>query len=179
MLSAGNWILNQANEILFVLIDSSNSEVSGLGSSFDVYIAKSGGTFSAGVGTKTEIGMGWYSYVSTAGEADTVGPIAIVVEAVGAVQQNLEYIVESRNPNSVEFTYTVTSSVTGLPLERVFVNICSDSAGQDTVWTGYTDNFGVARSASGNKPRLDPGTYFIFCTKVGYDFPAPDEEVVS
>lgn len=180
MLSAGQWRLNQQNTILFVLVDGSGAEVSGLGSSFTLEISKAGSPFAPSAGTKAEIGSGWYRYTATAAEADTVGPVAIKVTGGGIVQQNLEYVVEQRTVNAVEFTYTVTSTAGGLPIEGVYVAICTDANGGNVVWTGYTDTFGVARDSNGNLPRLDVGTYYIFRQRAGFVFsPEPDTEVVS
>ena len=77
--------------IVFVLVDSDGVEVAGLDDTFDVEISKNGGAFAAGVGDKAEIGSGWYSYELTEDETDTIGPLAVVITGVGAVQQNLLY----------------------------------------------------------------------------------------
>jgi len=179
MLNAGDWTPNQPNTILFVLVDSNGNEVTGLGNVFTVRISKAGAAFAVGVGTKSEIGLGWYKYVSTAGEADTPGPVAIVVTGVGIVQQNLEYVVGSRVENTIEFTYTVTSDGGGTPIQGVQVIIATDSGGSSAAWVGYTDSFGVARDLTGALPRLPAGTYFFFRYKYLWTFSNPDTEVIS
>jgi hypothetical protein len=180
MLSAGAWKLSQTNLITFVLVDSAGTEVTGLGTGFTLQISKAGGAFAGGAGTKAEIGSGWYSYLSTSGEADTVGPVAIKVTHASIVQQNMEYVVEQRTISSIAFTYTVTNSVSAAPLEGVQVWIATDSAGANVVWVGTTDSAGVARDDSGALPRLDPATYFFFRQLAGFTFsPDPDSEVVS
>lgn len=78
----------------------------------------------------------------------------------------------------IEFTYTVTNTTTTLPIADVSVWFGTDSAVSNVVWYGSTDAFGVARDANGNKPRLDPGVYFILCRKVGFSFTV-DSETVS
>lgn len=83
------WQLNEANTIEFVMVDSDGNEVAGLSTGFTLQLAKPAGSFTASAGTKSEIGSGWYRYVSTAGEADTAGNVAIRVTGSGAVQQNL------------------------------------------------------------------------------------------
>lgn len=178
MLSAGSWNKNQQNTVLFVLTDSAGLEVTGLGSGYTLRLSKAGAAFAVSAGTKSEISLGWYKYVSTAGEADTSGPIAIVVTHASIVQQNLEYYVGSRVVASIEFTYTVTSSVGGLPIENVYVLFATDPAFVNTIWDGYTDVFGVARDGDGNKPMLTAGTYYIRLRKNGYNF-SDDSEVVS
>jgi len=174
------WEQSQQNRITFVMVDASGNEVSGLGAGFTLEIAKNGGAFAASGGTKAEMSDGWYTYLSTAAEADTVGPVSIRVTGTGAIQQNLEYVVKARNVAGVDYTYTVTEAGSGNPIEGANVSIATDNAGANVVWRGVTDTFGVARDATNNeKPFLDPGTYFIWVQKAGYTFPNPDTEVVS
>lgn len=77
--------------IPFVLADVTGAEVAGLDDTFVVAISKNGGAFVAGVGDKTEIGSGWYSYDLTMLETDTAGPLIVKVTGAGVVQQNLLY----------------------------------------------------------------------------------------
>jgi hypothetical protein len=177
MLSAGEWTPNQANRILFVMADSSGLELAGLGNTFTLQLSKNGAAFAGSAGTKAEIGNGWYSYLSTVAEANTLGPIAIIVSGAGAVQQNLEYVVATRVSGAIAFTYTLTNSVTLLPIEGAIVTFATDNLIQNIVWVGVTDAFGVARS-DGNLPYLSPGTYYIRSIKSGFTF-AIDTEVVS
>jgi hypothetical protein len=179
MLSAGAWVRSQQNKILFVLVESNGNEVTGLGSSFTLQLSKNGAAFAGSAGTKAEVGSGWYSYLSTAGEADTVGPVAVKVTGGGIVQQNLEYVVEQRTALAIEFTYTVTNISTGFPIDGVTVWFCTDSGGLNAIWAGVTDALGVARDGVGLKPRLDGGTYYVFRQKAGFTFSDPDTEVVS
>ena len=171
------WIRSQANKITFVMIDSNGSEVSGLGTGFTLEVSKNGGVFAASAGTKAEIGDGWYSYTSTAGEADTTGPVAIKVTGSGAVQQNLEYVVKQRNASAIEFTYTVTDGAD--PIEGVDVWITTDLAGSNVIWNGVTNALGVALDTNSEKPFLDAGTYYFWSQKAGYSFSNPDTEAVS
>lgn len=171
--------LSQEQLITFVMVNSSGSEVSGLGASFTLTISKAGGAFVASAGTKAEVGSGWYTYELTASETDTYGPLSIAVNAAGCVQQNLEYVVVDRSPAAIEFTYTVTSSVTLLPVSGVDVWVTIDVAGSSVIWNGQTDAFGVALDSEGNKPRLDPGTYYFWSKKTGMSFSNPDTEIVS
>lgn len=179
MLSASAWELGQQNLITFVMIDSNGAEVTGLGSGFTLQISKAGGAFAASAGAKAEMGLGWYSYLATAGEADTVGPIAVVMTHASAIQQNCEYIVEQRAVNAVLFTYTLTDDTTSNPIVGAQIWICSDSAGVQVLWAGTTDALGVARDSNGNLPRLDPGTVYVYRQKAGYAFDDPDTEVIS
>lgn len=178
MLSAGVWTPNQANKILFVMVDSAGAEVTGLAGTFTLQLSKNGAAFSGSAGTKAEIGSGWYSYLSTAGEANTVGPIAIKVTGAGAIQQNLEYIVASRVPNAIAFTYTLTDISDGDPIVGATVSFATDSAISNIVWTGTTDTFGVARDSNGSLPYLAAGTYYVRSVRAGFVF-AIDTEIVS
>jgi len=173
------WTRNQQNLITFVLVDVAFTEVLGLGGTYTLAISKNGGAFAPSAGVKAEIGNGWYSYLTTAAEADTVGAVSVMITDALIKQQNLEYVVESRNSNSLEFTYTVTDVGTGLPIEGVQVWFSTDVGGINRVWYGVTDTFGVARDFHSLLPRLDPGTYAVFREKGGYLFADPDLEVVS
>lgn len=170
---------SQQNTILFVMVDASGSELTGLGSGFTLQISKAGAAFTGSAGTKSEVGNGWYKYVTTAGEADTRGPVAVKVTGSGAIQQNLEYVVAGRNANAIEFTYTLTDSSSGDPIEGASIWICTDSAGENVIWVGTTNSVGVAVDDSSRKPWLDAGTYYIFRQANGYTFSDPDTEVIS
>lgn len=79
-----------------------------------------------------------------------------------------------------EFTYTVTDSATGNPVDGVEVWISTDLAGANIIWYGVTDAFGVARDVHGLLPTLDPGTYYFWKQLAGYiDDDNPDVENVS
>ena len=172
------WELDQQNRICFVMIDAAGSEVAGLGAGYTLEISKAGGAFAGSAGTKTEIGNGWYSYLSTAGEADTIGPVAVRVTGAGCVQQNLVYVIQQRTTTCIEFTYTLTDSVSGLPIADATVWFATDASIVNIVWQGETDTFGVARDEFGNLPCLDAGTYYVKSQKSGYVFDI-DTEVVS
>lgn len=68
-------------------------------------------------------------------------------------------------------TYTVTNSITGLPEAGVYVRVTTDVAGLNTIRAGYTDVFGNFY------PRLIAGTYYFWCTKVGFGEVQADMEV--
>lgn len=80
---------------------------------------------------------------------------------------------------AIQFTYTVTDSVSGLPIEGVEVWISTDNPAVQVAWKGDTDAFGVARDVNGNLPALDVGVYFFWRQKAGYIFIDPDQETVS
>lgn len=176
----GNWAKDQQNLITFVLVDATDTEVPGLGGTFTLEISKAGGPFVPSAGTKAEISDGWYKYLSTAAEADTVGPVSILINGVGIIQQNLEYYIITRAAGACEYTYTVTNSVTLLPIEGVEIWIATDANMINVVWNGSTDAFGVARDDLGQKPYLDPGIYFIRKQRAGFfddDTPVDSENI--
>jgi hypothetical protein len=80
---------------------------------------------------------------------------------------------------AIEFTYTVINNATSNPLDGATVQISTDLAGSNIIWSGVTDAFGVARTLAGIKPFLDPGTYYFWVQKSGYAFTNPDTETVS
>ena len=71
------------------------------------------------------------------------------------------------------------ASLTLLPIQGVAVDISTDIAGANVIWAGDTDTFGVARDDAGYLPRLDPGTYYFWCSRPGITFINPDTEIVS
>lgn len=171
--------LSQAQQITFVMVNSAGSEVAGLGAGFTLSLSKAGGAFVPSVGAKAEIGSGWYSYTLTAGETDTPGTLSISVTGAGAAQQNLEYVVVDRAATAAPFTYTLTNSITGMPIESASVWVTIDISGNNVVWNGITDVFGVARDANGALPRLDSGSYYFWAEKTGFSFVNPDLEQVG
>lgn len=163
---------NQSNAISFVMINASGVEVPGLGSSPVVRLSKAGGGFAVGTGTLTEIGSGWYRYVASPADCDTVGSLDVAVTAAGCQQQNLDYAVESIIPGAVAFVYTLTNSVDSSPIAGANIWITTDPAGNAVVAAGLTDAAGQVA------PYLAPGTYYIWRSKPGFSFVNPDVETI-
>ena len=111
------WTKDVVNEIDFVMVNSSGTEVSGLGTSFTLQLAKSGGAFAASAGTKSELGSGWYRYSCTTSEADTEGPVSIAVTGSGCVQQNLLAYVSQATEDAVWANSTRTLTQTAASTE--------------------------------------------------------------
>lgn len=175
------WEPNQVHEIDFVLVDSNNVEAPGLGSTFTLELRKIGGIFIASQGTKAEISNGWYRYTNVVSEADTPGQVSIRVTGTGILQQNLVAVVRDLRPGAVPWSYPVTNSLDSSPLEGVEVWITTDSAGNNVIWVGATDNLGIARDTNGSLPYLDPGPYYFWKQLGGFqdDQSTGDLEVVS
>lgn len=175
-------IANQMNLITFVMVDIAYTEVAGLGNTFVLQISKAGGPFAPSTGVKNEIGNGWYSYILTAAECDTVGPLSIIADHALCIQQNLEYVVQQRNYGCRNFTYTFTNSVTLLPVPgaEVWFSIDNNDPPLAIVWAGVTDALGIARDTEGDLPCLDDGVYYVWARKDGGNTNAwPDTETVG
>lgn len=171
------WLINQPNRASFVMVDSARIELTGL--TLSIEVSKDGGAFAPAGGTWGEITKGWYWYLSTAAEADTVGPVAINVTSVGAVQQNLEYTVIQRTTGVTFWPYQVTYLAS--PVEGVKVWVTPDVAGNEAaIWIGYTDTNGWAKDAVGNDPLIPLGNNYFWKYKPGWkDVDNPDLEVVT
>lgn len=178
MIESGLWVPNAQNLATFILSDGSGLEVLGLGGGFNVFIGKGSGPMVAGLGTTGEKGMGWYWYLSTALDADTLGPISLSIQGPGIIQQNLEYVCGTRVVNAVPYTYTVSDDVTFLPVYGVAVSFTTDTNGLNVVWSGVTNVFGIAVDSYGNLPFLEPGIYYVWRNKPGFIANDPDVEVV-
>lgn len=74
---------------------------------------------------------------------------------------------------AIEFIYTLTDSVTGLPIAGADVWVTTDIAGVNIIASGTTDVFGNVTFW------LDPGTYYLWRQRPGYTFANPDTEVVT
>ena len=69
--------------------------------------------------------------------------------------------------------YTVTDSVSGLPIADVHVWVTTDAAGANVIASGHTDAFGKVSFM------LDSGTYYVWMQKALINFTNPDTEVVT
>lgn len=74
---------------------------------------------------------------------------------------------------STQWTYTLTNSAGGAPISDADVWVTTDLAGLNIVANSRTDAFGVATFF------LDPGTYYIWRQKSGWNFDNPDTETVT
>lgn len=153
-----------------------------------VTICKSGAlAFGAAAGTVTEAGNGWYWLAGNAVDRNTLGELLIHASAANADPTDISCMIVNYNPftptvfpaGAIQFTYTVTNSMTGLPIEGVEVWFSTDLGAANIVWKGDTDTFGVARDTLGNLPALDVGIYYVWRQKSGFTFADPDIEDVS
>lgn len=166
-----NWLPDQPNLVTFIIDDDSGVEVPGLGTAWTIELSVAGGAFVPALGTKGEIGYGWYSYVTTAGEADSsiTGSRALRITHASARQQNLEYTVEPRVTGSVKVEYTVKDSDSGLGLASVRSWVTAEASNSDNpFWLGYSDVAGVLKDALGNLPRLPTGVLYLWKHHPGF-----------
>lgn len=91
----------------------------------------------------------------------------------GTTGNKLNTLTGAGGGGAISYTYTVTSSVSGLPIDDVQVWVTTDAAGLNVVASGRTNALGAATMA------LDAGSYYFWCSKSGFNFANPDLEVVS
>ena len=121
------WYTNYPNVIEFVMVDSDNIEVPGLGAGFSIELAKPGGLFILGTGVKSEIGSGWYRYASPVAESNLAGNISIRVTGAGCLQQNLVAICADTTGHQV-WTYTETGRTITMTPESIAAALEGDLA---------------------------------------------------
>jgi hypothetical protein len=170
--STEEWQPDQENLITFVLADTGAIEVPGLGTSWDIEISVAGaGVLQTGQGTKSEIGSGWYAYLTTAGEASSSqpGPRSIRITHPSIAQQNLEYFVAARDVGSRVIQYFVANVADGQPLPgvQVWFTTTPDS-NANPFWVGTTDFTGGVKGADGNDPRVGVGEMYAWKFLSGY-----------
>lgn len=83
----------------------------------------------------------------------------------GTTGAKLNSAASSGGSGSTAYTDTITDGSN--PLDGVEVWITSDSGGASTVASTTTDTLGAFTVY------LDPGTYYLWCAKGGYNFPNP------
>lgn len=81
--------------------------------------------------------------------------------------------VSSSGAGAIAWDYTLTNSLTGLPIADADVWITSDVGGLNVLASGRTNASGVVSFM------LDAGTIFVWRQKSGWNFTNPDTEVVS
>lgn len=100
---------------------------------------------------------------------DAIDADSIKADAVTKIQAGLSTL----GAGGTSKVYTVTDSVSGLPIADVHVWVSTDTAGANVIASGYTDVSGQVTFM------LDAATYYIWRMKAGYNFTNPDTEVVA
>lgn len=155
----------------------------------DIRLSKDGGDYAqkSDASAATHDEAGWYDVALNATDTDTPGRLQIAVAESGALPVWHEYTVLADHvydefvlgQGTIEYTYTLTSSVTGLPISGATIRITTDIAGANTIWTGTTDVLGIARNLCNDKPRLQAGVYFFWRTHANFSFANPDQEQIG
>lgn len=82
-------------------------------------------------------------------------------------------VVGAVGTGATPWSYTVTDSGTGNPIEGVTVWVTNDQGGANVIAKDATGADGSVTFY------LKPGTYYIWCQKTGYSFDNPDAETVT
>ncbi len=169
------WSPNSENEYPFQLVDSDVLAVTGLGSTFMVEIKLPGASiFSDGAGSKLEMELGWYKYLSPAAESVSAGIFAISASGVGTTQQNLLGQIGNSISGLGAIAHTVNVQVDSVNIIGAEVWITSDIGGVNFVAGTLTTN------GEGNITfYLDAGTYYVFVRASGHNFTNPTTITVS
>ncbi len=169
------WQPNAPNTVKFVLVDITNTEVTGLGSSFTLELEFPGASgFVGSSGVKSEIGNGWYKYESPAAEAASRGLVPIKVTGAGVSQQNLFATVGDPEQGFGATMTTIQAIVDSVPIDGVEVWLTNDAAGDIRVTGTFITN------AQGNVNFwLDPGGYYVWMQHGQYSFTNPTQITVT
>lgn len=137
------------------------------------YVTKDGGTQTAIAGTPTHKGNGQWSVNLTATEmnGNVVGLLFTHTDAV-PVNFTIPTYTDATG-GAITFTYTVTESGSGNPIDNCDVWVSTDVAGSNVIQNAVTNASGVATFY------LDAGTYYFWRQKNGWNFTNPDTETVS
>lgn len=119
---------------------------------------------------------GWFGTPPvTQGFANFYSDSIPTISALSAINASASFF----PAGAIAYTYTVTNSVGGAPIDGVQVWITTDLAGTNVIWSGVTDAFGIARDVTNTLPQLNAGTYYFWRQKAGWVFTDPDTEIVS
>jgi len=92
---------NTQQPLVFLLVSSADHITGVTGASPTVTLSKSGGAFAAPSGVVSEVGNGWYQLSAAPGDANTLGPLALHAQAVGADPVDTLYTVVNFSPVQV------------------------------------------------------------------------------
>jgi hypothetical protein len=167
-------IKNQAvNGFTFLLLDKTKGEPITTGTPAG-YVTIDDGDQTALAGEITHKGNGQWAIDLTAGETngDVIGLLFTHDDAV-SVHFTISTTIPSAGAGAIAWTYTLTNSVTGLPIADADVWITTDLAGLNVIAQGKSDQNGVTTF------QLDAGTVYVWRAKSGFTFTNPDTEEVT
>jgi hypothetical protein len=98
--------------------------------------------------------------------------LAAIVEDTGTtLPAQIAAIPSAAGAGSTSWSYTLTNSITGLPIDGADVWVTTDSAGANIIASGMTNSAGVVTFL------LNTGlTLYVWRKKAGFDFTNPDQE---
>lgn len=139
-----------------------------------VLVTGDGGTQAPGGGTVTHEGNGFHSYVPTQAETN-FAHIAFTFTGTGAVPATIQVYTELSpgGVGAISWSYTLTNSVTGLPIADADIWVTSNAQGTNVLASGRTNQSGVVQFF------LDAGVVYVWRQKSGWNFDNPDVETVS
>jgi hypothetical protein len=94
------------------------------------------------------------------------GGAAVAGSVVGEILSNVNTV--AFPAGAIEYTFTITDSGTGLPIDGAEVWFATDAAYANVIWKGESDAFGIARDVNNDKPMLDAGTYYYRTQHANY-----------
>ena len=157
----------------FLLLDKTTGEAITTGAPAG-YVTIDDGSQNALTGSITHKGGGQWSIDLSAAETngDMIGLLFTHTDAV-PVHFTINTAIPAAGAGAITWTYTLTNSVTGLPIADADVWITTDLVGANIIAQGKSDQYGVTTF------QLDAGTVYVWRARSGYTFVNPDTEVVA
>ena len=106
------------------------------------------------------------------GKSYTIYIEATVDSDKGGIAYSFTIPATAASAGANTWTYTLTNSSTGLPIDGAEVWVTTDILGANIVASGTTNAYGVCTFM------LDTGTVYVWSKKSGYTFINPDQEEV-
>lgn len=140
-------------------------------------LSKNGAAFASTAAAIVEVGNGAYYCELTTSELDTLGFFILRCKTVATAEYQIHGRVLSGDLfgsglGSGTYTYTLTSSVTALPIDDAQVWLTTDAGGTNIVASGRTDAAGQVTF------KVDSGTYYLWASKSGWNFTNPSTVTV-
>ena len=139
-----------------------------------------GGGFVNTAGVLVSLGNGAYYVQLTAAELSAVGSFMVRYKSANTAEFQTEHNIKVRpfgdevGDGTIVFTWTELTSG-AIPIDNVQVEFSTDALKANVVASGFTNAFGQLQVL------LDPGTYYVWRSKAGYNptTPNPITQVVS
>jgi hypothetical protein len=142
-----------------------------------VVVSGNGGAQAVGLGAApVDLGHGAFDYLPTQAETNYDHVAFTFYDALAAaVPQTVavDPVAVQSGTGSIAWLYTLTDSISALPIADADVWVTSDIGGVNLLASGKTNSFGVVSF------NLDAGTVYVWRFRTGYNFVNPDTEVVA